>query len=226
MTIVLTPATADVRRYSTVEAWKLWAADRPEYFTNADDDSLDDVIAGCLDGASRDIDNDTGRVFYLVSQEARRMRVDDTRRVAFLDLVAGAEIEVLVDDNNDDTPETELVASNYVLLPYTDKQGKASVRYDALITRRGASRVLRPYQVVQITTDWGYVDQDGNPPANIVTACHLRAGRLFARREAKLGAVSVPGVGMVGMVKGQDQDYLDCIKGYIVGAAEPAYAIT
>lgn len=212
--------------YQTAAAWKLWALDNTSYDDNAEGTSLDPVIEECIEAASRDIDGDTGRVFYKVTAGARFMRVDDTRAVKFVDMIAGSTTVVLVDDNGDDTPETTLAASNYILEPLTDDRGLAPARYSKLRSRRGASRVLYPGQMVKITCDWGYVESDGTPPANIIMACNIRAGRLFARREAKLGAISVPNLGTVGMIKGRDQDYLDLIRQYIIGNEEPIYALT
>lgn len=212
--------------YQGVESWKLWAADQPDYLTNAAGDSLDEVIEDCLKAASRDIDGDTGRVFYKIEQEERWFRVSDTRTVSFVDAIAGADIAVLVDDDGDDVPETALAATDYHLMPFTDDRGRASERYNKLVIRRGASRTLHPGQAVKITTDWGYIELGETPPANIIMACNLRAGYLFARREAKLGAISVPGMGTVGMVKGRDQGYLDSIKNYIIGDDQPVFALT
>jgi len=213
--------------YQTPDAWKLWALDNTAYLTNAEGTDLEPVVEECIAAASRDIDGDTGRVFYLTADESRTFRVDDTRAVCFIDLVAGSVAEILVDDDGDDTPETAVAASAFLFLPLTDRRGAAPARYERMVGRRGGPRVLRPGQLVRITADWGYVEgDDDEPPANIVMATNIRAGRLFARREAKLGAVSVPNLGTVGMVKGRDQDYLDLIRDYVIGDEEPVYAIT
>lgn len=57
-------------------------------------------------------------------------------------------------------------------------------------------------------------------------ACNLRALRLFARRETPLGAVAVPTMGMVGMIRGKDQDYQDLIRPWVINDEEPQYAVT
>lgn len=214
------------RLYDSVAAWKLWAATNTNYFTNALGESLDGLIEECIAAASRRIDADTGRVFYLTEGEARLFRVGDNGRVRFVDLVVTDDMEVLVDLNVDDVPETALAATDYLLLPLTDSRGRASLRYNSMRTRRGASRILTPGQMVQITTDWGYVEADGSVPADIVMACRIEAGRAFARREAKLGAVSVPNLGTVGMVKGADHQYWEYLKDYILSDEEPMWGLT
>jgi hypothetical protein len=211
--------------YQTRDAWKLWATNLPGSLLNAEDTSLDSVISEILEAASRQIDGDCGRVFYLET-EARLFRVDDTRAVRFVDLVVTDDTEVLIDLNGDDTVETELLASQYRLLPLTNARGQVSARYDRLVARPQSGRSLVPGQLVQITSDWGCVGTDGHAPGDIVMACNLRALRLFARRETPLGAVAVPTMGMVGMIRGKDQDYQDLIRPWVINDEEPQYAVT
>lgn len=212
--------------YATVEAWKLWAAENTTYFTNAEGDSLDDVISQCLDAATRGIENDCGRVFEEIEGEIRTFRVDDNGRLAFVDLIADSVVEVLYDTDGDDTPETALADTDYILYPLTDDRGRLPERYQSMRRRARGAVWPAPGSLVSIEADWGYVESDGSPPADIVMACLLLAGRMFARREAKLGAVSVPGMGTVGMVKGSDQDYLDRIRNYVLTDEEPGWAVT
>lgn len=209
--------------YATVADWKLWAADNTTYFTNAEDTSLDDVISDALDAATRQIEQDCGRVFYQTEDEDRTFRVGDDGYVRFVDLVASSIDAVQYDSDNDDTADEDLTDTDYLLGPLTDERGRAPSRYQWMKRRAGASDFPGPGLIVTITADWGYVESDGSPPPDIVKACVLRAGRLFARREAKLGAVSVPNLGTVGMVKGRDIDFEDLIRPYILTAR---YAVT
>lgn len=210
--------------YATVDAWKLWASDNTTYFTNAEDTSLDGVIEDCLDAASRQIDHDCGRVFSLTEAEGRDYRVGDDGYVRCVDLVSIDLVEY--DADYDDTAETALATTDYIAGPLVDERGRAPDRYQWLKRRFGSSYWPGPGTIVTVTGDWGYVEDDGSPPPDIVQACVLRAGRLFARREAKLGTVSVPQMGTVGVVKGQDQDYLDLIRPYVRSDAIPGYAVT
>lgn len=211
-------------QYATTAAWKLWAADNTAYFTNAEDTSLDGVIADCLEAASRQIDNDCGRVFYRLEAEARDYRVDDDGYVRCTDLVEITTVEY--DSDLDDTADTALAATDYLAGPLVDDHGRAPLRYQWLKRRHGSAYWPGPGTIVTITGDWGYVESDGAPPPDVVQACIIRAGRLFARREAKLGTVSVPQMGTVGVIRGQDQDYLDLIRPYVRTDTGVGYAVT
>lgn len=212
--------------YQSLESWKLWASNLPGSLVNAEDTSFDPVLEECLAAASRQIDGDTGRVFYRTDDEAREFAVDDTLRARFVDAIAGADIVVKIDTNGDDTAETTLATTDYVMMPRTSPSGQVSVRYNALMAARRGTYRLHPGQIVEITTSWGCVDETDSPPSDIIMACNLRALRLFARRETPLGAVSVPTMGMVGMIRGRDQDYQDLIRPWVIGDEEPQYAIT
>jgi len=220
-----TPTTPSTR-YATVAAWKLWASDNTTYLTNAEGTSLDGVIGYCLDAASRQIDADTGRVFYLTSAEERIFRADDDGTVDVVDLVAGSISAIAYDADSDDESDTDLETTDYICHPLTDERGRAPARYQELRRRKGAANWPSRGAIVAITADWGYVEDDGSPPADIVQACVILAGRLFARREAKLGAIAVPGVGTVGMVKGSDIDYENLIRRYVRSEADASYALT
>lgn len=202
-------------RYADVERWKKWAGDNSAYFTDAAGTSLDDVIADELDAASRQVDGDCGRVFYLTSAEERTFRTEDDGTIDFVDLCADAIITVKYDADSDDVAETELEDTDYLLLPLTDNRGRAPDRHQSMKRRRGGSRWPAPGALVTIEGDWGYVETDGSPPPDIVQATIIMAGRLFARREAKLGSIAVPGVGTVGVAKGPDGDYERLIRNYI-----------
>jgi hypothetical protein len=211
---------------ATVEEWKLWAADNTTYFTNAEGDSLDDVIGDAIDAASRRVENDCGRSFELTEAEVRYFRVEDDGTIRFVDLVADTIVEVLYDNDMDDEPDQALAETDYQLMPLTDERGKAPTRYQWMRRRTGSALWPAPGTVVSIEADWGYVEDDESPPPDIVQATIIMAGRLFARREAKLGTVSVPQMGTVGVIKGPDQDYLDLIRPYVRSDAIPGYAVT
>lgn len=211
---------------ATVEAWKLWAGDNTTYWTNAEGDSLDDVIGDAIDAASRRVENDCGRTFEVSEDEDRTLRVDDDGRVRFTDLIADSITSFDCDLDGDDEADTELAETDYILGPLTDERGLAPTRYQWAKRRAGAAYWPSPGTIVTITANWGYVESDDSPPPDIVQACIIMAGRLFARREAKLGAVSVPNMGTVGMVKGEDQDYLDLIRPYVRTDTGVGYAVT
>lgn len=213
-------------RYADVEQWKKWAGDSTAYFTNADGVSLDDVVGEDLDAASRKVEGDCGRIFYLASGEVRTFRTDDDGTVDFVDLCADAIITVKYDADADDVAETELADTDYLLLPLTDERGRAPDRYQSMKRRKGAANWPAPGAIVTIEGDWGYVETDGSAPPDIVKATILMAGRLFARREAKLGSIAVPGVGTVGVAKGPDGDYVDLIRNYIRTDDGVGYAVT
>src|SRR3990170_4167386 len=101
--------------YATIEAVKRWASDQPDYFTDATGDPLDDVLERAVAAASRSVEADTGRVFYLVEGEARTCRVDDDGAVHLVDLIADSIESVLYDADYDDVAEAELAATDYVL---------------------------------------------------------------------------------------------------------------
>lgn len=203
-------------QYATVAEFKRWLTDKTSYVEDADGNNIDALLTDCLLAASRGIDDDTGRIFYRVELEVRQVFVERCGEVSFVDLIADTVPTIVIDTNGDDVPDKTLATTDYLLLPRTGKNGAAAVRYTDMRLRSTASVVLTPGYMVQITGDWGYLD-DGVAPSKIKQACLLKAARLLARRDAKLGSIIMAmGSSTVEVVAKLDRDYADLVDAFKV----------
>lgn len=198
--------------------FKRWYLDDTGHATDADGNSLDSQYQRVLDAASLDIRKDTGRIFERLTDQARTLRIDVDGYVRFKDLIAGTIDAVLIDQNADDTPETTVASTDYLLGPLTEGEGEAPARYQWMRAKRNSSARFGIGWLVQITADWGYVETVGGAdyvPEDIELACMIRAAWLLERRNAKLGTVAVPALGVAAKVQATDHDYRALIEPYI-----------
>lgn len=197
--------------YASPDEFKVWLLDNTTYGTNAEGTSLDSVFNRALAAASRQIEQDTGRKFELAT-ETRLARIDPDGVARFRDLVTAT--AVLIDQNADDTPEATAATTDYLLGPLTDEFGGTPARYQWMRARRNSSVRFAPGWLVSIAGTWGYV-VDSLPPEDIVQATLIRTAWIVARRDAQLGTVAIPGVGVAASVQRWDTDYWQLIGPYV-----------
>jgi len=194
-----------------------WLSDNVRYATDADGGSLEDLADNCALAANRQVEQDCGRVFYALSNQARESRVDLDGTVPLVDLTSSAPT-VLVDADGDDVAETPLTA--FQLLPRTDGLGQPATRFQLLRALPVGDGLLQPGRLVQVTGNWGYLE-DAEAPTPIRTAALLRAAQLWMRRSAPLGvAITFVDGNAVQRVAKVDHNYADLIAPYRRGGWE------
>lgn len=177
-------------------------ADLKERMGLADDASRDTELQGKLTTASRDIDDDCGRRFWLDPTPVQRTFNPQYRIVPSWD---GQKL--LVDDIGDAAGLVVEIGSGSNWLTVTD--------YDlgpdnALTDGRAVEWLLRPYlpwvtwprQRIRITARWGWPEV----PDQIQEACLIRAQRLARRKDSPEGVAGNSDFGVV-RVSRWDPDY-------------------
>lgn len=197
--------------YCTLAEFKLWLLDNVTYGTNAQGTSLDDLLTDALEAAARQIDQDTGRRFSS-GTETRLGQVDVDGYLRFRDLISAT--TVTIDNDGDETPETALVATDYVLGPQTDEQGATAARYQWMRARRNSSARFTRGTWLSIAGSWGYV-VSAAAPDDIKQANLIRAAWIVARRDARLGTAAIPGMGVAASIQKWDTDYQQLIAAYV-----------
>lgn len=206
-------------QYATAAELKEWIDDRTGRVTDADGNSRDTMLDAILQAESRVVEKVCGRVFYASSDEARTYYPTPERTVWVVDLTSSSPT-IVIDNDGDETPETTLTSADYVLLPTTE-QGLAPLRYQMIRSKLGSSYTFYPGRPVQITGNWGYVEEAATPPA-IKQAVLLRAARHFTRRKAKLGRVVIPETTVGETLAREDPDYMAMVEPYMHPLVKPA----
>ena len=198
--------------YATVAEFKLWLLDNTTYNTNAQGTSLDNLLTDALEAAARQINQDTGRSFTLATAETRLVQIAVDGYARFRALVSVT--TVTIDNDGDETPETTITSTDYVLGPQTDEFGAAAVRYQWMRARRNGTARFTHGTWLSIVGNWGYVVSSA-APYDIKQANLIRAAWIAARRDARLGTVALPGIGVAASVQRWDTDYQQLIGPYV-----------
>lgn len=189
-----------------------WLSDATNYATDQAGASLEDLAQQCAEAGSRQVEDDCGRLFYLVEAEAREYRVDMDGTVPIVDLISTSPT-VSVDTDSDGVADTT-VSSGFQLLPRTDHLGRPAPRYQQLRPLPTGGGEFQPGRIVSITGNWGYLE-GGKAPESIKLAATLRAAQLWMRRAAPLGVsiTFIDGNAVQRMVK-IDHHYAELIEPY------------
>jgi hypothetical protein len=142
------------------------------------DQTEDGWLELCIEGASRQVDLDTGRHFYPVT-ETRAFTATDASVVAVDDLISITSLTS--DDNGDRVYETTWATTDYDTEPY-NRLPITAIRFAHAGVSRFPDTIRRG---VLITGEWGY----GSVPATVRTATVLYATRYFRRPAAPFGIV-------------------------------------
>lgn len=198
--------------YITIAELKSWALDNVAHATDAQGNSLDTLFTDLVEAAARQIDQDTGRRFAALTAETRLIQVDVDGFARFRDLTSVT--SVTIDNDGDESPETVLAATDYVIGPKTDEFGAVAARYQWMRASRNSTARFTCGTWLSILGNWGYV-VSAAAPYDIKQANKIRAAWLWARRDAKLGTVAIPGMGVAASMQRWDADYRDLIANYI-----------
>lgn len=158
----------------------------------------DDVIQLALDAAATTLDQAYGRSFDRATGVAKEFKAAYYDHIDVVDLISATTIEV--DTNYDGTYATELSTSDYRLEPVNQP------RYQRITRRPNSAQSWGVGQWVRVTGDWGYVESDGSPPANVLQARLLVAHRLIRRKDAPFGVLSFPEMGEAVRMSRTDPD--------------------
>lgn len=175
----------------------------------AAEDSRDNLLMLALRAASRQVDKDTGRRFWLDMAAAARVfdvdgRVDGTRLSVYdIGDAAGLVVEVGTYGSWTVLPDGSVTAGP------VDAAGDGRP-YEWLHRAAGwpAGRQVR------VTAAWGYP----GVPEDIVTATLIRAAALFKRKDSTEGVLGTGEWGAVRVSSRKDPDYAQLIGPYTRGA--------
>ena len=110
--------------YASIPEFKAWLDDTPDYQVDADNNPRDPMLERLLTAASDAFVEDTGRIYHRETGAARTYYADPAGFVWVHDLISVTSI--IIDANNDDTPETTLTTAQYRLMPKTVSASMAS----------------------------------------------------------------------------------------------------
>jgi len=204
--------------YVTWEEFANWLDDAgASKLTDANGADRRVMFERLIEAASRSVDSDTGRIFYLQTATTRRYYPDPIGRVPVVDLLKTPTPTILVDTDGTGTPSTPLAATDYTLLPFTDDNSPTtSTRSTMIRPSRTSARLFVPGYPLDVTGSWGYVGPDGRAPAGIQTAVCIKAARLYMRRRAVLGRAVVLEAGLSEGLSKSDPDYWDAIQPFVL----------
>lgn len=176
------------------------------------DTSRDSELQDKLTVASRDIDRDTGRRFYLDTSATARIFNPRNRQH---NTAEGTKL--LVDDIADVTGlivEVGTASTGWsAIVGYEYGPDNAIVRGDPVtfLLRTYIPWVYYPLQRIRVTAIWGWP----TVPPPIKEACLLRASRLYKRRESPDGVAGASDFGVI-RVGRYDPDYDGLIEPFIL----------
>jgi hypothetical protein len=170
-------------------------------------------LLGCIDSASRDIDEACGRPFYQSAGSAIRYYTPESERLLLTDDILTLN-EIAVDRAGDGTFEETWVENTDFVLEPLNASGD-SRPWENLRVRNGAAQRLPAgiERSVRVTATFGW----SSVPAPIQTATRILASRLFKRsREAPFGIVTVGSdVGAAMRLSRTDPDVASLIAPYV-----------
>lgn len=183
----------------TIAELKVWIT------SSGDLDTADDVgLQGVLDATDLQIARVCGRRFGLETAATKTYYPKSATEVDVIDLVSVTSLTS--DAHGDRTFSTSFAPSEYELLPYSDPMGTPSVRFQLVRTWSTSSKSFTPGQLVKIVGNFGYVEADGEAPADIKQAELIQAARLWKRRETPLGVLGSTDLGVYSRISAVDPD--------------------
>lgn len=171
------------------------------------DSTRDTELQGKLTVASRDIDRDTSRSFYLDGAVSQRIFNPRNRQFP-----TAEGMRLIVDDIGSATgliAEVGTATTGWsAITGYETGPDNAIVRGDPItwLLRTYIPWVYYPLQRVRVTAQWGWPAV----PTQIAEACLLRAARLFKRRDSPDGVAGAGDFGVI-RVSRRDPDYDELI---------------
>jgi hypothetical protein len=179
---------------------------------NITDTARDAEIRDALEAASRDVEQDTSRVFYLATATSARIFNPRNRQ-----LPTAEGMKLLVDDIG--STNGLLVEVGTASTGFSTITGWEYGPDNALARGQAITWLLRTYipwtyyplQRIRVTAQWGWPAV----PAQIKQATLIRAARLFKRRESPDGTVGAGDFGVI-RVGRYDPDYDSLIQPFVI----------
>lgn len=171
---------------------------------DADDDSRDDLLAYALASASRMVDKDTGRRFWLDAAPVARV-LDVAGRV----LPGGV---LLVPDIGDVEGLVVEAGSSVAWSTVTGVEPWSPGDW-ATTTQLRYTGGWPCWGQVRVTARWGWA----SVPFEITQATMIRAAALFKRKDSTEGVLGAGEFGVVRVARG-DPDYRDLVSAFVIHA--------
>jgi hypothetical protein len=177
--------------YATLAEFKEWVSEGSLF-----DAESDDQIQMVLDAVDLAVNRYCGRTFGVEQDVSKFYYPQSTDEVQVTDLLT---VTSLASDTSGDRTYSLLFAP-------ADASGQPAVRYDLIRLWPTTSKSFSPGRLVKIVGDFGYVDANGNPPADVKTASLIMASRWWKRRETPLGILSATDLGTFERLSKEDPD--------------------
>ena len=175
----------------------------------------DDNLENAIEGASREIDQYTGRIFYQTSSQDNYYTPNNFFMQAVDDISTATGLVVKLDTTDDGTHNKTLTKdTDFALLPVnvTNAQDQNQPYTHIKILDNRSSERFDPdiFNNIKVTAQFGF----SSVPDAIKQATFLQATRLFKRKDSPFSVYGNPETGTAELFNKFDPDALKLIKGY------------
>ena len=175
----------------------------------------DDNIENAIEGASREIDQYTGRIFYQTSSQDNYYTPNNFFIQAVDDISTATGLVVKLDTTDDGTHNKTLTKdTDFALLPVnvTNALDQNQPYTHIKILDNRSSERFDPdiFNNIKVTAQFGF----SSVPDAIKQATFLQATRLFKRKDSPFSVYGNPETGTAELFNKFDPDALKLIKGY------------
>ncbi len=175
----------------------------------------DDNLENAIEGASREIDQYTGRIFYQTSSQDNYYTPNNFFIQAVDDISTATGLVVKLDTTDDGTHNKTLTKdTDFALLPVnvTNALDQNQPYTHIKILDNRSSERFDPdiFNNIKVTAQFGF----SSVPDAIKQATFLQATRLFKRKDSPFSVYGNPETGTAELFNKFDPDALKLIKGY------------
>ena len=175
----------------------------------------DDNLENAIEGASREIDQYTGRIFYQTSSQDNYYTPNNFFMQAVDDISTATGLVVKLDTTDDGTHNKTLTKdTDFALLPVnvTNALDQNQPYTQIKILDNRSSERFDPdiFNNIKVTAQFGF----SSVPDAIKQATFLQATRLFKRKDSPFSVYGNPETGTAELFNKFDPDALKLIKGY------------
>lgn len=162
-------------------------------------DSVDDtLLESMVEAASRSIDREANRRFYLDSNASARLyRANDALQLFVDDIGSATGLAVAVDSDGNGTYDTSLTLNtDFILDPITAPSLNRPWNVVTIVSASAAFPAPLNYRPgVQVTAKWGWP----SIPDDINQACMILTADLYKRKDAPGGIIGLGDLGAIRM---------------------------
>jgi hypothetical protein len=170
-------------------------------------DDRDVDLERALDAATEHIHQHCGRTFVKDAADVTKLFYPTVEgMIDVVDLISVTTVKV--DSRGDRSYATTLATTEYELLPYNGE------RYEQIRVWPTSSKTMGPGRLVQVVGRFGYVDELGRPPADVVQACLMLANRYRNRPSNPFGILQSPDLGQYTRISKMDPDVETLLEPY------------